>query len=198
MTKIRLLSAVLTAGCLALTALTPVHAATSKPASTPAKPASTPAKPATGKPAAGAPSNIGTFKTWTAWTGNDSSGLICYVSAEPSSSKPDGAHRDPIHFLVVHRKAQNTKNEVQTLIGYPIKKDSKPTAAIDGKNYSMIADGNGAWLANASDEAGFVAQLKKGKALTIKGTSQRGTDTTDTYTLSGISQALAAIDKACN
>ena len=49
----------------------------------------------------------------------------------------------------------------------------------------MIADGGGAWLASAADEAGFVATLKKGSNLVIKGTSQRGTDTTDTYTLAG-------------
>jgi hypothetical protein len=155
------------------------------------------AAPAAKPAAASAPTSIGSFKSWTAWTGSDANGLICYVSAEPTSSKPDGAKRDPIHFLVVHRKGLGTKNEVQTLIGYPLKKDSKPTAAIDAKSYAMIADGSGAWLASAGDEAGFVAALKKGTTLTVKGTSQRGTDTTDTYSLSGATQAMAAIDKAC-
>jgi hypothetical protein len=144
------------------------------------------------------PTNIGTFKSWTAWTGNDSTGLICYISAEPGSSKPTGVNRDPIHFLVVHRKGLGTRNEVQTLIGYPLKKDGKPSAAIDGKTFPMIADGSGAWLASASDEAGFVAALKKGSELVVKGTSQRGTDTTDTYSLAGVTAAMDAIDKACS
>lgn len=147
--------------------------------------------------ASNGPTNIGTFKSWTAWTGNDSTGLICYISAEPSSSKPSGLNRDPVHFLIVHRKGLGTKNEVQTLIGYPLKKDGKPSAAIDGKSYAMIADGSGAWLASAGDEAGFVASLKKGTELVVKGTSQRGTDTTDTYSLAGVTAAMDAIDKAC-
>jgi hypothetical protein len=180
------LLAALLAGGFALSGLVPAEAAAAKPAA--AKPAAAPA----------APTSIGTFKSWTAWTGTDSTGLICYISAEPSSSKPSGVNRDPIHFLVVHRKGLGTKNEVQTLIGYPIKKDSKPSAAIDGKSYPMIADGGGAWLASAADEAGFVATLKKGSNLVIKGTSQRGTDTTDTYTLAGVTAAMAAIDKACS
>jgi len=165
-----------------------VLAASSKPAAAAA------AKPTTTT----APTSIGTFKSWTAWTGQDANGLICYVSAEPTSSKPDGLNRDPVHFLVVHRKGLGTKNEVQTLIGYPLKKDSKPIATVDKKTYPMLADGNGAWLASTADEAGFVAAMKSGTTLTIKGTSQRGTETTDTYTLSGATAAMQAIDKACS
>jgi hypothetical protein len=170
----------LIAGGLALPALTPADAATDKPA------------------AAAGPTSIGTFKDWTAWTGTDSTGLICYISAEPNSSKPDGVNRDPIHFLVVNRKGLGTKNEVQTLIGYPIKKDSKPASNIDGKTYPMIAEGSGAWLASTADESGFVAAQKKGSTLTVTGTSQRGTLTTDTNTLAGVRAPREAIDKACS
>ena len=173
------------AGCLALTA--------------PASAASTAAAPAAAPAAAGAaPASIGTFKSWTAWKGTDANGLICYISAAPTSSKPDGAKRDPIHFLVINRKGGGTKDEVQTLIGYPFKKDGKPTATIDTKSYNMVVDGSAAWLAAVGDEPGFVAALKSGTNLVVKGTSMRGTETTDTYTLSGVKAAMAAIDKACS
>jgi invasion protein IalB len=155
------------------------------------------AAPAKNPAASAAPKSIGTFTAWTAWTATDSTGLICYVSAEPTSSLPKGANRDPIHFLVVDRKGLGTRNEVQTLMGYPIKKGSKPTAAIDGRTYPMIPDGSGAWLASAADEPGFVAAMKAGRSLVVKATSTRGTDTTDTYSLSGVTAALDAANKAC-
>jgi hypothetical protein len=155
------------------------------------------AAPAKKPAASSAPKSIGTFTAWTAWTATDSTGLICYVSAEPTSSLPKGANRDPIHFLVVDRKGLGTRNEVQTLMGYPIKKDSKPTASVDGRTYPMIPDGSGAWLASAADEPGFVAAMKAGRTLVVKATSTRGTDTTDTYSLSGVTAALEAADKAC-
>lgn len=206
------LIATLLGGSLALAALTvPSLAAPAKPAAAATTAAAKPATTAAAKPAAAAtpakpaaaatpsaPTSIGSFKSWTAWKGSDANGLICYISSEPSSSKPDGVNRDPVHFLVVHRKGLGTKNEVQTLIGYALKKDSKPTAAIDAKTYPMIADGNGAWLASAADEAGFVSTMKTGTNLVVKGTSQRGTATTDTYTLAGVTAAMQAIDKACN
>jgi Invasion associated locus B (IalB) protein len=183
-----LLAGVVAAGILLTSVVPQAIAATTPPA---AAPAAAPAASAT-------PSPLGTFKAWTAWKGTDANGPICYISSDPSTSLPDGAKRDPVHFLVINRKATGTKNEVQTLIGYPFKKDSKPTATIDSKSYAMVVEGAAAWLASTGDEPGFVAALKSGTKLVVKGTSQRGTETTDTYVLSGVTAALAAADKACS
>ncbi|MDP2780814.1 invasion associated locus B family protein [Devosia sp.] len=141
---------------------------------------------------------LGTFNAWTAWQATDASGLICYVSAAPQSSEPAGANRDPIHFMIIHRKGMGTKNEVQTIIGYPFNTtDAKASATIDGKSYPMVTEGSAAWLASTGDEGGFVQAFKAGTNLTVKGTSQRGTETTDSYSLSGATAAVNAIDAAC-
>lgn len=142
--------------------------------------------------------NLGTFKNWTAWKGTDANGEMCYISASPKSSAPEGVKRSPIHFLVIHRKGLGTKNEVQTLIGYPYNSsNSNASAAIDGKAYPMVTEGEAAWLASTADEPKFVEALKGGTLLVVKGTSQRGTNTTDTYDLAGVTAAMTTIDKAC-
>jgi hypothetical protein len=142
--------------------------------------------------------NLGTFKAWTAWKGTDANGEMCYISAAPSGSEPAGVKRSPIHFLIIHRKGLGTKNEVQTLIGYPFNtSDANASAAIDGKAYTMMTEGEAGWLASAEDEGGFVAAMKAGSKLVVKGTSQRGTNTTDTYDLGGVTAAMGEIDKAC-
>jgi hypothetical protein len=138
------------------------------------------------------------FKAWTAWQSTDANGIICYISAIPKDSKPDGVNRDPIHFLVIHRKGLGTKNEVQTLIGYPFNStNANASAAIDGKVFPMVTEGSAAWLAAAKDEGNFVAAMKAGTVLVVKGTSQRGTNTVDTYDLGGVTAAMGEIDKAC-
>src|SRR5688572_30529109 len=82
--------------------------------------------------------NLGTFKNWTAWKGTDANGEMCYISAAPQSTAPEGVKRSPVHFLIIHRKGLGTKNEVQTLIGYPFNSsNSNASAAIDGKAYPM-------------------------------------------------------------
>jgi hypothetical protein len=147
---------------------------------------------------AAAATELGTFNAWTAWKATDASGIICYISAAPQSSEPSGANRDPIHFMIIHRKGMGTKNEVQTIIGYPYNStDAKASAAVDGKVYPMVVEGSAGWLASTGDEGGFVAAFKAGSNLTVKGTSQRGTNTTDTYSLSGATAAMKAIDAAC-
>ncbi len=141
---------------------------------------------------------LATFKAWTAWKGSDATGDVCYISAQPEKSEPGNVNRSPIHFLIIHRKGMGTKNEVQTLIGYPFNTtNSNASASIDGKTYPMVTDGEGAWLADTAGEAGFVAAMKAGSNLVVKGTSQRGTNTTDTYSLSGVTAAMGEIDKAC-
>jgi hypothetical protein len=142
--------------------------------------------------------NLGTFRSWTAWKGSDANGVICYISSAPQSSQPTGVNRDPIHFLVIHRKGSNVRNEVQTIIGYPFNTtNANASATIDGRSYPMVTEGAAAWLASSGDEGGFVSALKAGTTLVVKGTSQRGTNTTDTYSLSGVTAAMAAIDTAC-
>lgn len=141
---------------------------------------------------------LGTFNAWTAWQATDASGVICYVSATPQQSDPAGANRDPIHFMIIHRKGLGTKNEVQTIIGYPFNSSTpNASASIDGKSYPMVTEGSAGWLASTGDESGFVQAFKAGSNLVVKGTSQRGTNTTDTYSLSGATAAINAIDGAC-
>ena len=141
---------------------------------------------------------LGEYKTWTAWQGSDANGIICYISSTPQDSKPTGVNRDPIHFLIIHRKGLGTTNEVQTLIGYPFNSTAaNASATVDGKTFPMIAEGAAAWLASSGDEPNFVAALKAGTTLVVKGTSQRGTNTVDTYALGGVTAAMGEIDKAC-
>lgn len=141
---------------------------------------------------------LGTFNAWSAYTASDQSGMLCFIIGEPTQSEPAGANRDPIKFLIVHRKGMGSKNEVQTQIGYPYNtSDAKASVSIDGKSYVMAARGSTAWLASSGDEPGFVQSFKAGSQMVVRGTSQRGTNTVDTYSLSGATAAMRAIDAAC-
>ena len=149
-------------------------------------------------PASGAEvENLGTFRFWTAWKGQDANGVICYISSQPQKAEPGNVNRDPIHFLVIDRKGLGTTNEVQTLVGYPLETNSTPKVTIDGKQYDMVVEGSAAWLASASDEPGFVAAMKAGSQMVVKARSQRGTNTTDTYSLSGVTAAMEKMKQAC-
>src|SRR5262249_4885800 len=63
--------------------------------------------------------------------------------------------------------------------------------------YVMYTQGDGAWIKNAAEEPRLVEAMRKGSDVVVKGVSARGTATTDTYSLKGLSQALDKIGEEC-
>lgn len=144
------------------------------------------------------PKKIGEFDNWLAYTYDAADSKVCYVSASPSASEPKNAKRDPAFFLVTHMPGRKppVKGEVSTIIGYPFKEGQPVKLTIDDTSYDMFSKGDTAWVDTGTDKK-IVAAMKAGKSLKVQGTSWRGTETVDTYSLDGISAALSAIDKAC-
>jgi len=148
--------------------------------------------------AASKPQSIGTFKNWVAYTYKNDSGKVCYIVSQPVSSSPKGVNRDPVFFLVTHRPADKVRNEVNTIIGYPFKKSSTTSVTIDNASgFKFFTSGDGAWAGSKEADAKVVAAMKSGANMVVVGHSQRGTKTTDKYSLSGVSAAMKAIDQAC-
>jgi invasion protein IalB len=61
----------------------------------------------------------------------------------------------------------------------------------------MFTQSDGAWIKNAAEEPQLVEAMRKGADMIVKGMSTRGTHTTDTYSLKGISNALDRVAKEC-
>lgn len=148
--------------------------------------------------AEGEPQEIGAFDDWMAYSYEAADSKVCYVSSTPKSSEPKNAKRDPAFFLVTHMPGRKppVRGEVSTIIGYPFKEGQPVKLTIDEESYEMFSKGDTAWVDTGSDKK-IVAAMKAGKSLKVQGTSWRGTETVDTYSLVGISAALSAIDKAC-
>jgi hypothetical protein len=197
-------SVVLCAGA----SLAQAQTAVSKGAKDPAKPAAAPAKPATAaKPDAAAtaaaggaePTLIGQFGTWGAYTATPNGKKVCFALAKPSSSKtnPPNRPRDPAYAFVSTRPAEKVVNEVSIMIGYTLKAGSESTLEVGGASYTMYTQGDGLWIKNAAEEERMVEAMRKSADVTVKGVSAKGTETTDTFSLKGLSQALDRLSQDC-
>ena len=176
----------------------------SKGAANPAPaPAPTPAKPATKPAAAGAgtaePTLIGQFGIWGAYTATPNGKKVCFALAKPSSSKtnPPNRPRDPAYAFVSTRPAEKVTNEVSVMIGYTLKPGSESTLEVGGASYAMYTQGDGLWIKNAAEEERMVDAMRKAADATVKGISAKGTETTDTFSLKGLSQALDKLAQDC-
>jgi invasion protein IalB len=179
----------------------PAAPAPAKPTTTaqPAKPAPAPSKPAAPASADAQPTLLGQYGDWGAYTASPGGNKVCFALAKPKSTKlePAGRSRDQSYIFVSTRPADKVKNEVSVIIGYPFKASSDATAEIGTAKFAMYTQNDGAWIKNVTEEARMVDAMRKGADLTVKGTSGRGTQSTDQYSLKGLAQALDKVEQEC-
>jgi len=199
-------SAMLCGGASVALAQAPAQArpASPKPPKSEAKP-STPkpeaVKPETKPAAAGGaePTLIGQFGTWGAYSAAPNGKKVCFALAKPTSSKtnPPNRPRDPAYAFVSTRPAEKVTNEVSVMIGYTLKPGSESTLEVGGATYAMYTQGDGLWIKNAAEEGRMVDAMRKASDVVVKGVSAKGTETTDTFSLKGLSQALDRLAQDC-
>lgn len=158
-------------------------------------------KPATPPAVAGGaePTLIGQFGTWGAYSATPNGKKVCFALAKPSSSKtnPPNRPRDPAYAFVSTRPAEKVNNEVSVMIGYALKPGSESSIEVGGATFAMYTQGDGLWIKNAAEEERMVEAMRKSADLVVKGVSAKGTETTDTFSLKGLSQALDKIAHDC-
>jgi hypothetical protein len=166
---------------------------------TPAKPESKATPAATG-PAGGAePTLLGQFGNWGAYTAAPNGKKVCFALAKPSSSKtnPPNRPRDPAYAFVSTRPSEKVTNEVSIMIGYQLKPGSESTLEVGGARYAMYTQGDGLWIKNAAEEDRMVDAMRKAPDAVVKGVSAKGTETSDTFSLKGLAQALDRLAQDC-
>jgi invasion protein IalB len=144
------------------------------------------------------PTPLGTFNDWTAYIYKAPDTKVCYVVSQPKSSdSTKKVKRDPIFFIITNMPGRKINGEVSTIIGYPFKEQTTVNVKVDEADFELFTNGDGAWADTSAKEKKIVAAMKNGKKLSVTGTSWKGTETTDNYSLNGLSQAVDKIDSAC-
>jgi len=146
------------------------------------------------------PTLMGQFGTWGAYSAATPNGKkVCFALSKPSSSKtiPPNRPRDPAYAFVSTRPAEKVFNEVSVMIGYLLKPGSDSTLEVGGAAYAMYTQGDGLWIKNAAEEERMVEAMRRSSDAVIKAVSAKGTETTDVFSLKGLSQALDRIAQDC-
>ncbi|HEX4407877.1 MAG TPA: invasion associated locus B family protein [Xanthobacteraceae bacterium] len=170
----------------------------------PATPAAAPAaKPEGSAPAKPAVTNgarlLGQYGQWGAYTASPSGKKVCFVISQPTSAQtvPPNRPRNPVYMFISTRPADKVVNEVSVIAGYPFKPSLDATAAVGSTTFALYTQQDGAWIKNAGDEANMLSAMRAGDSIVVKGVSAKGTQSSDTYTLKGISQALDRVAQEC-
>ena len=143
------------------------------------------------------PKEIGKFGDWTSYVLMERGSKVCYMVSKPTKAQGKYTRRGDIFALVTHRPAEKTKDVFSYITGYTYKKGSNATVTIDGNKIDLFTQDDTAWAPDAKTDSQLARSIQSGSKMIVKGTSSRGTLTTDTYSLKGSSKAYKAISKEC-
>ena len=148
--------------------------------------------------AGNAPTEIGEYKDWTAYSYKDGKNLICYMATTPKKDEGNYKTRGDIYAIVTHRPADKSYNVVNFVSGYPYKKGENVVVKIGTTTFNnLFTNGENAWAPDNATDKKLVEAMKKGERMIVEGVSARGTKTKDTYSLAGFTGAYKAISAKC-
>lgn len=135
------------------------------------------------------------FDAWGAYYYETNGAKLCYVLSVPTDMQPSNVDHGEIFFLISQRPGQNVSYEPQAMMGYALKEASKVEVTIDDRPFTLFTKGNAAWLENAAEEPQLIAAMRAGAVMKVKATSRRGTNTSYTYSLKGVTAALNEVSQ---
>ncbi len=144
-----------------------------------------------------APTLIGNYGDWAAYSFTEDGNKVCYMVSQPTKAQGNYTKRGDIFALITHRPAEKTKNVFSYITGYTYKDGSDVTVEANGERFTLFTQRDMAWTPDQDSDNRITDAIRKGSTMVVKGTSSRGTLTTDTFSLRGSGAAHDAISKAC-
>ncbi|AYG63777.1 invasion associated locus B family protein [Rhizobium jaguaris] len=141
------------------------------------------------------PARIGQFDAWGAYSYRSGSEVSCYVLSTPTSQVPSTVDHGS-NFFIVARGPDGKAYMPEVAMGYDLKQGAPIQATIGDATFTMFAKDRHGWVEDQSQEPTMVDAMKSGNELSVQATSRRGTATSYSYSLSGITAALKQI-KVC-
>ena len=140
---------------------------------------------------------LGDFKHWIAVSFVENGQRNCYIASAPTKEKGDYTQRGPTYVQITRRHGSDIE-VVSFQAGYRFKEQSELAVQIDGTSYKLFTDAEMAWAYNEEGDQQLIESMRQGTRMLVVGTSWRGTETTDTYSLIGFTKAHEKILESCN
>jgi invasion protein IalB len=138
-----------------------------------------------------------TFADWSLYADSKTPHLFCFVTSVPKSSEPAETAREAPHLYISAWTKDGVKAEFSVILGFPIKKGSEVTASVAAAEFRLFANDDRAYVQDPTQELKLLDAMKKGAKVSIAATTQTGIAVTDSYSLSGLGQALQKLQGSC-
>lgn len=147
--------------------------------------------------AAQQPNFIGENGDWKAYTFKKGEQMVCYMASTPEKAEGDYTRRGRIYALVTNDPSAGVEGQFSVVTGYTYAAGSSVSVTIGGDRFELFTEDDKAWTRGPEEDARIVEAMIAGADMVIRGTSSRGTETTDTYSLIGFTATKRVIDQTC-
>lgn len=147
---------------------------------------------------------VSASRDWSILEAGQGEQKLCWIVSKPKNStalrggQTVQVNRGDIFLMVTVRPADDVKNEVSFLSGYPFKEGSSVKVTVGSNEFTMFTDGENAWAISPAEDDKLTAAFRAGAEARVQGESSRGTTTRDTFSLLGFSDALEEARKRCS
>jgi len=142
--------------------------------------------------------SLGKFKDWQSFVLVKEGVKTCFAQSIPVVKAPKKFKRDSSRLFISFRPAENIKDEISVTNGYEFKLKAPVSAKSGKKKYDLFSKGRFAWVVDNKDEVKLISTMKKASRLMIIGNSEKGTETTDHYSMMGFTKAYNSAKKSCS
>jgi len=142
------------------------------------------------------PRMIERFNDWGVYSYESGDGTACYLLTVPKTKAPANVDHGDNFFLIAPGN-NRIKYEPQAKMGYDLKPGSRLKVQIGDQTFWMVVKDRTAWVQKEDREPEMISAMRGGSEMILEATSRRGTETTYTYSLDGVTAALKRVSR-CN
>lgn len=136
------------------------------------------------------PQKLESFGAWGVYSYKNDGRDTCYILSIPTAMAPSHVDHGDNFFLVAPSPRPATGHVPQAIMGYDLEAGSTLTATVGDKAFTLAPQGRAAWTRREGRDAELVAAMKAGSTMTLDARSRRGTETSYSFSLKGMTAAL--------
>jgi hypothetical protein len=144
------------------------------------------------------PQRVAVSGHWSVFRVGSGASSECFAYSVPTKSEGKYTTRGEVMVQVTHRPKQRVRDEISFTAGYTFKSGSALAVEVDGKKFELFTHEDRAYARDAASDRALAESMMKGNQMIARGTSSRGTQTIDRYSLTGFTRAHQTLDKACS
>lgn len=143
------------------------------------------------------PQAVASFKDWSVFVRDVDGDKICFAATEAKDKSPKSVNHGDVFFLVATWKSGAATNQPSLMTGYNLKDAPAPSLRVGTEKWDMYVSENEAFIESAKEEQSLISAMRRGADMRVSAISGRGTATSYTISLQGISAALDRAAEAC-